>query len=68
VVYQLDERNANRQLLCWSGMTDTEHITSDSNEEEPPLFLHQRTPDFSISWFPPQKINHRTAAEPHSTY
>jgi len=22
------------QLLCWSGMTDTEHTTSGSNEEE----------------------------------
>jgi len=22
------------QLLCWSGMTDTEHITSGSNDEE----------------------------------
>jgi len=22
------------QLLCWSGMTDTEHTTSDSNEEK----------------------------------
>jgi len=22
------------QLLCWSGMTDTEHATSVSNEEE----------------------------------
>jgi len=22
------------QLLCWSGMRDTEHITSGSNEEE----------------------------------
>jgi len=23
------------QLLCWSGMTDTEHTTSGSNEEVP---------------------------------
>jgi len=50
VVAQPDERHANKaasvlewydrhrqtkQLLCWSGMTDTEHsTTSSSNEEE----------------------------------
>jgi len=34
VVVQPDERHANEQLLCWSGMTDTEHTTSGSNEEE----------------------------------
>jgi len=27
------------QLLCWSGMTDTEHsTTSSSNEEEDPIY------------------------------
>jgi len=26
VVAQPDERHATEQLLCWSGMTDTEHI------------------------------------------
>jgi len=34
VVAQPDEIHANKQLLCWSGMTDTEHTTSGSNEEE----------------------------------
>jgi len=35
VVAQPDERHANRQLLCWSGMTDTEHNTTTGlNEEE----------------------------------
>jgi len=35
VVAQPDERHANRtleQLLCWSGMADTELTTSGSNE------------------------------------
>jgi len=27
------------QLLCWSGMADTEHTTSGSNEEEPHEYL-----------------------------
>jgi len=33
-VAQPDERHANRTGLRWSGMTDTEHTTSSSNEEE----------------------------------
>jgi len=33
VVAQLGERHAKEQLLCWSGMTDTVHITFGSNEE-----------------------------------
>jgi len=33
------ERHANRAVLCSSGMTDTEHsTTSSSNEEEEALF------------------------------
>jgi len=36
VVAQPDERHTTEQLLCWSGITDTEHYntTSSSNEEE----------------------------------
>jgi len=34
VVTQLDERHANKSASVWSGMTDTEHTTSGSNEEE----------------------------------
>jgi len=34
VVTQPDERHANRTASVWSGMTDTEHTTSGSNEEE----------------------------------
>jgi len=36
VVAQPNERHANRtNFLCWSGKTDTEHITtSGSNKEE----------------------------------
>jgi len=30
------------QLLCWSGMTDTEHITSGSNEEDRPKSFDQK--------------------------
>jgi len=33
VVAQPDERRA-EQLLCWSGMTDTEHSTTSSSNEE----------------------------------
>jgi len=33
VVFQPDGRHANRQLLCWSGMTDTKVATSGLNEE-----------------------------------
>jgi len=33
VVVQPNERFT-EQLLCWSGMTDTEHTTSGSNKEE----------------------------------
>jgi len=37
VMAQPDEKRCNirtEQLLCWSGMTDTEHsVTSSSNEE-----------------------------------
>jgi len=31
---QSDEGHANRTAFCWSGMTDTEHATSHSIEEE----------------------------------
>jgi len=34
VVVQPDERHANRTTLCWNDMTDTEHTTSGSSEEE----------------------------------
>jgi len=34
VVAQSDERHAKEQVLYWSGMTDTEHTRSGSNEEE----------------------------------
>jgi len=34
VVAQPDERHVTEQLLCWSGMTDTEHTTFGSNEQE----------------------------------
>jgi len=38
------------QLLCWSGMTDTEHTTSGSNEEEHERqFLHHSSSTFSSS-------------------
>jgi len=33
VVAHPDNKLANRTALCWSGMTDTEHTTSGSNEE-----------------------------------
>jgi len=36
-VGQLDEILATEQLLCWSGITETEHTTSGSNEEK--LFI-----------------------------
>jgi len=31
---QPEERHANRTASMWSGMTDTEHTASGSNEEE----------------------------------
>jgi len=34
VVTQSDERHATDQLLCWSGVTDTEHTTSGSDEQD----------------------------------
>jgi len=38
VVDQPDERHvASEQLLCWSGMTDTEHSTPSSSNEEDQL-------------------------------
>jgi len=30
---QSDERHANRELLCWSGMTDIEHSTTSGSNE-----------------------------------
>jgi len=33
VMAQPDERHANRTVPGWSGMADTEHTTSGSNEE-----------------------------------
>jgi len=34
VVSQPDKRHAKEQVLCWSGMTETVHKTSGSNEED----------------------------------
>jgi len=34
MVAQPGEGHATEQLLCWSGMTDTEHTTTGSNEED----------------------------------
>jgi len=34
VVAGLTKDKQTEQLLCWSGMTDTEHKTSASNEKE----------------------------------
>jgi len=34
VVAQPGERHAKEQLLCWSGMTDTEHSTTSSSNKE----------------------------------
>jgi len=34
VVAQPDKRHANRIVLCWSGMTDTEHNDSYERERE----------------------------------
>jgi len=43
------------QLLCWSGMTDTEHTTSSSNEEEAVSCKALRK-DYSIAWYCIAKI------------
>jgi len=34
VVARLDKKHANRIILCWSGMTDTEHNDSYERREE----------------------------------
>jgi len=36
------------QLLCWSGMTDTEHTTSGSNEEENDPFSLPQSHYFAV--------------------
>jgi len=42
VVAQPDKDKQTEQFLCWSGMTDTEHTTSGSNEEAAALKRYEQ--------------------------
>jgi len=50
VVAQPTKDMQTEQLLCWSGMTDTEHIISDSNEEEHLRRFGPQTNNWVLSW------------------